>query len=136
MGLIKAVRAFDESKGFAFSTLAVPTIRNEILMYLRREKNRIKTSSLNRIISDENMYEVGDLIESDFSLDDEIVCRELLDRLNTELIKLNTRDRKIVIWYISGRGQYYIAKRIGLSQSYISRIIRSFKEKVMCQEMK
>lgn len=127
IGLIKAVRAFDASKGFAFSTLAVTTIKNEILMYLRREKNRIKTSSLNRIISDENMYEIGDLIESDFSLDDEIVCRELLERLNTELSKLNTRDRKIVIWHIEGRGQYYIAKQIGVSQSCVSRIISGFR---------
>lgn len=131
IGLIKAVRAFDISKGFAFATFAIPVIRNEILMYLRRERNRIKTSSLNKIINDENMYEVGDLIESNFSLDDEIVCRDLLRRLNIELGKLNTRDRKVVIWYIEGRNQCYIAKQIGASQSYVSRIIRGFRERVM-----
>ena len=131
IGLIKAVRAFDESKGFAFSTFATPAVRNEILIYLRRERNRIKTSSLNKIISDENMYEVGDLIASDFSLDDEIVCRDLLKHLNIELGKLNARDRKIVIWYINGYKQPDIAKQIGVSQSQISRIIRGFREKVM-----
>ena len=131
IGLIKAVRSFDVLKGFTFATFATSVIRNEILMYLRREENRIKTSSLNRLISDENMYEVGDLIESDFSLDDEIVCRDLLKHLNVELGKLNARDRKVVIWYISGKNQCYIAKQIGVSQSHVSRIIRGFREKVV-----
>lgn len=131
IGLIKAVRSFDISKGFAFATFATPVIRNEILMYLRRERNRIKTSSLNKIINDENMYEVGDLIESNFSLDDEIVCRDLLKHLNIGLGKLNARDRKIVIWYISGHKQDDIAKKIGVSQAQISRIIRGFREKVV-----
>lgn len=36
LGLVKAASAFDKSKGFTFATFAVPVIRNEILMEIRK----------------------------------------------------------------------------------------------------
>lgn len=35
IGMLKAIRSFDESRGFAFSTYAVPLIVGEIRRYLR-----------------------------------------------------------------------------------------------------
>lgn len=36
LGLWKACMRFDESKGYEFATFAVPVIRNEIYMYIRK----------------------------------------------------------------------------------------------------
>ncbi|BAS55365.1 sigma factor SigF [Leptolyngbya boryana NIES-2135] len=41
IGLMKAVERFDESKGFAFSTFAVPYIKGEILHYIRSAKGEL-----------------------------------------------------------------------------------------------
>lgn len=43
IGLIKAVKGFDETRGYKFSTYAVPLIAGEIKMYMR-DHNRIKVS--------------------------------------------------------------------------------------------
>lgn len=43
LGLLKAIRNFDESKGFAFSTYAVPVITGEIKRFLR-DDGAIKVS--------------------------------------------------------------------------------------------
>mgnify|MGYP004634341243 FL=1 len=43
IGLLKAIRSFDESRGFAFSTYAVPMIIGEIRRYLR-DNNMIRVS--------------------------------------------------------------------------------------------
>ena len=40
IGLIKAVKSFDEKKGIRFSTFATMCIRNEILMFYRKENPR------------------------------------------------------------------------------------------------
>ena len=44
LGLLKAIRNFDESKGFAFSTYAVPVITGEIKRFLR-DDGAIKVQS-------------------------------------------------------------------------------------------
>ena len=43
IGLIKAVKGFDETRGYKFSTYAVPLIAGEIKMYMR-DHNRIKVA--------------------------------------------------------------------------------------------
>lgn len=47
LGLVKAAKRFDETKGFTFSTYAVSMITGEIQMYLRKNQSSIKLS-LNR----------------------------------------------------------------------------------------
>lgn len=51
IGLMKAIRNFDESRGFKFSTYAVPMIQGEIRLFLRDNHMR-KTS---RIIYENNL---------------------------------------------------------------------------------
>lgn len=38
IGIVKAVNTFDSEKGTKFSTYAVPIVRNEILMVLRKKR--------------------------------------------------------------------------------------------------
>jgi RNA polymerase sporulation-specific sigma factor len=51
IGLIKAAKTFKEEKGYAFSSYAIPIIRNEILMSLR--KKRVVTISLDEPIRED-----------------------------------------------------------------------------------
>ncbi len=131
IGLIKAVRTFKLDKNIRLATYASRCIENEILMQLR------KASKLKNDISlDKPLCEDGDgnqLVLSDILPCDEDVVSQTVDepadrQIINELIgRLNAREQEIMVLRYGLMGhqeltQREVAIKLGISQSYISRL--------------
>ncbi len=131
IGLIKAVRSFDPDKNIRLATYASRCIENEILMYLRKMSNRPAEISIDEPLSadrDGNELLLSDVISSDEEPIGEKLARESERlRLMAEIEKLSERERTIMELRFGLKGgreltQKEVAERIGISQSYISRL--------------
>lgn len=128
IGLIKAVDSFDFEKNIKFATYAVRVIRNEILMTLRKKRVPI-SFSLDDIKTLDNGEEVsyGEIISDGKDFEGTVV--ESL-YMQSFLHGLNERDRKIICQYImEHKKQNEIASELGISQAWISRLLKSIRNK-------
>lgn len=110
-----------------FSAYATPIIRNEILMTFRK-KRTIPTFSLDEPYQLEN----GDLVDfSEIIADSRQFEEEVIADMQMEQIfsTLSDREKKIISLSMNGKAQREIADILGVSQSYISRIIKSIHKK-------
>ena len=131
IGLIKGIKTYSMGKNIKLATYASRCIDNEILMYLRKNK-KIKTEvSFEESLSfdsDGNELHLEDILGTD----PDIVTRGLEEDTNRKIVmeeidKLDTRDREIIVMrygLVTGEEmtQKDVAKLLGISQSYISRI--------------
>ena len=116
IGLIKAVNTFKIEKNIKLATYASRCIENEILMYLRRTSKMKGEVSLDEPLGTETDEVYGHLEEE--------VNRRLL---GCAMEKLSGREREIVEMRFGLAGcremtQKEVAERMGISQSYISRL--------------
>lgn len=145
IGLIKGINTFSKDKNIKLATYASRCIDNEILMYLRKNK-RVRTEvSIDASLSLDG--EGNELhLEDVLGTDPDIVTRgieEENDRkiMLNEVMHLKPRDRDIMILRYGLMGQdemtqKEVAEKLGISQSYISRIekkvIKRLKVLVNC----
>lgn len=132
IGLIKAINSFKLDKGTQISTYAARCIENEILMYLRVTKKHQNIGSLNESFGadrDGNDLVLADIIADDSPDPKEIAQhRIMMRRLIAEMQKrLNEREFKIIslrygIESNIALPQREVARKLGISRSYISRI--------------
>ncbi|MCI6121762.1 RNA polymerase sporulation sigma factor SigK [Bariatricus sp. SGI.161] len=140
IGLIKAVVTFNPEKCVRLGTYAARCIENEILMYLRAKKKSSKEISLYEPIGTDregNEIQLFDIIETEetdahkkVELSDDIQI--LYERVESEL---SPRERLVLkMRYGLYNGEEYtqreIAKQLGISRSYVSRIEKSAIEKL------
>lgn len=140
IGLIKAVSTFNVEKGNRLATYAARCIENEILMMLRGKKKTSKEVSLYEPIGTDregNKIQLFDVIESDeedtpskVALKDDI--KTLYEKVSSEL---SPRERLVLkMRYGLYEGEEYtqreIARQLGISRSYVSRIEKSAIEKL------
>jgi len=118
--LTKSVKTFNKELGFNFSTYAYKIIQNEILMYNRNNQKWIKTISLHTPIIDDDIL-LSDVIQDDFNLNDYIDNVSRLEDLQKEILKLNSRYRRIINYRLQGMTMCQIAEKLNLSQAQISR---------------
>lgn len=127
IGLWKAAKTWDESKS-RFATYACRCITNEILMYLRCKTNRSTSdTSLDNPISPDSDIEFKDLIPCDDDPFEVIELREVIVQLKQNLAP---RELKVLELSMRGANQSTIAKRVGCTQSYVSRLKKQIKEKL------
>ncbi len=131
IGLIKAVNTFKIEKNIKLATYASRCIENEILMYLRRSNKTKGEVSLDEPLNidwDGNELLLSDILgtENDevFGHIEEEVNRKLLDHA---MDKLSCREREIIEMRFGLAGskeltQKEVADKMGISQSYISRL--------------
>ena len=140
IGLIKAVNTFNPEKGSRLATYAAKCIDNEILMMLRTEKKLSKEVSLYQKIGvDKEGNEVNllDVIEVDEGeVSEGIELEEDIKDLYQAFTKHLKEKEKTVIRLRYGlfgeeeKTQREIAKLLGISRSYVSRIEKSALEKM------
>ena len=131
IGLIKGIKTFSKDKNIKLATYASRCIDNEILMYLRKNK-KVKTEvSFDESLSfdsDGNELKLEDILGTDPDLVTKNIEHETDKRLVMEEIdKLNDRDKEIIVLRYGLNGhkemtQKDVALKLGISQSYISRI--------------
>ena len=131
IGLIKGVSTYKLDKNIKLATYASRCIDNEILMFLRKNKKRKGEVSFEDSLSydaEGNELHLEDILGTDA----DIVTKNLEDkndkkRIYEEIDKLSERDKQIMILRYGLFGmeemtQKDVAKVLGISQSYISRI--------------
>ena len=131
IGLIKAINTFDQGKKTRLATYAARCIENEILMHFRStRRTRTEVSLYDPIGVDKEGNEIT-LIDVLGTAPDvvaeavEIQCEQ--ERLNSQICRLSSREK----WVLEMRfgmpdggkkTQRDIAKMLGISRSYVSRI--------------
>ena len=144
IGLIRAAETFDYEKGNHFSTYASKCIDNQIKMHFRKEKHRRTEMYINEPIdfdNEGNALTIADILSSDVDIEEEAALKMDSERLYRFIDEeLDEREREIIckrygIPDSSGNTflpltQREIAKQLGISRSYISRIEKKALEKL------
>ena len=144
IGLIKAVGTYRTDKNIKLATYASRCIENEILMFLRKNAGRRVEVSFDEPLNTD--YDGNELLLSDvLGTEADVVMRPLEDDVDLCLLAsaldtLSPREREIVtLRFGLGGGkeqtQKEVADRLGISQSYISRlekrIIQRLKKEIL-----
>ena len=131
IGLIKAVDTFKVSAGARFATYAARCIQNEILMHFRSQKKLASEISLNDTIDvdrDGNPLTYLDIISAPDRITEDIDMAVHIEKLRALIDEvLSKREKEIVVlrYGLCGyepRTQREVAKHLGISRSYVSRI--------------
>ncbi|MFF5993677.1 sigma-70 family RNA polymerase sigma factor [Lysinibacillus sp. KU-BSD001] len=131
IGLIKASKVFDASRGYKFSTIAGKCIKNEIIKSFR--KKRVQATSLNSPLLNNAKYtERIELIDNDINIQNEVPLN--ID-LQNALSKLDELERLIIKYSFGLEGfqcltQSQIAKMVNISRSHVGRLKKSALEKL------
>jgi len=132
IGLIKGINSFDSSKNIRLATYAAKCIENEILMHLRGRKKINSEVYLNEPIGkdkDDNEITLLEVLENDErSIDEEIDLKIRIKQLYEKMKDVLKLREKTILELRFGLGgkkpktQREIAKMMGISRSYVSRI--------------
>ena len=139
IGLIKAVNTFKADKNIKLATYASRCIENEILMFMRKSthyKNDISIDEPLNVDWDGNELLLSDVLGSDPDIvnrpieqeDERNVVKQLVDNLPA-------REREIMQMRFGFCGydehtQKQVAEKLGISQSYISRLEKKILERL------
>ncbi|AEV20161.1 RNA polymerase sigma-28 factor [Geobacillus thermoleovorans CCB_US3_UF5] len=131
IGLIKAIESYSPGKGTKLATYAARCIENEILMHLRSLKKTRKDVSLHEPIGQDkegNEISLLDILKAEGEdIADEIHLNMELEQVKQYISVLDEREKEVIINRFGlGRQrektQREIAKELGISRSYVSRI--------------
>ena len=140
-GLIKAINTFRSDRGIKLATYASRCIENEILMYLRKIGGRQEVSIDEPLNTD---WDGNELLLSDVLGNDELSIVEELEEaderrsLHRAIARLEPRERLIIEMRFGLYGrreqtQKEVADKLGISQSYISRLEKRILGKLRAQ---
>jgi len=140
IGLIKAISTFNHEKGTRLATYAARCIENEILMHIRSNKKTQSEVSLQDPIGvdrDGNEIALIDVIGNESeSVVEEVELKMQVKRLYNKMKDVLKAREKMVLelryGLLNGTGktQREIAKMLGISRSYVSRIEKKSNKKI------
>ena len=132
VGLIKAIEAFDLSKGVRLATYAARCIENEILMLIRNNKKTKGDVYLQDPIGTDkegNEISLIDVLSSDEDsifemVENKLQIQKLYDKINFALMDREKTIIQMRYGLLDGnpRTQRELALILGISRSYVSRI--------------
>ena len=132
IGLIKAIENFSPDKGTKLATFASRCVENEILMHLRSLKKTRKDVSLHDPIGTDkegNEITLIDILGSDNDeVADKVELKIEKSKIYNHLDILDEREQEVIRGRFGleqggeERTQREIAKELGISRSYVSRI--------------
>lgn len=139
IGLIKAINTYRLDKNIKLATYASRCIENEILMHMRKISNQKAEISLDEPINLDG--EGNELLLSDIlGTDEDKIQRPLEDDVDLFVLRqalnnLPEREKEIVLLRFGLQGrkeltQKEVAQKMGISQSYISRLEKKIMQKL------
>ena len=131
IGLIKAINTFRADKNIKLATYASRCIENEILMFLRKNSSQRTEVSFDEPLNTD--WDGKELLLSDvLGTEGDVVLRPIEADADRKLLSdavgmLSQRERAIItmrfgLWGQKELTQKEVADRLGISQSYISRL--------------
>jgi len=139
IGLIKAVGTYRTDRNIKLATYASRCIENEILMHIRKISAQKAEVSLDEPINMD--YDGNELLLSDIlGTEENTVSARMEDDVDIQLLRqalgeLSPREQEIVYMRF-GLGGYQeftqkeVAQKMGISQSYISRLEKKIMERL------
>lgn len=140
IGLIKGVDSFSSSKGVKITTYCARCIENEILMYFRSNNKYSRDVSINEAVGfdkDGNEIAIQDVLKSpkvDFVEDINIKDNIILLKKYLEILQPREKEilvRRYGLFNQEEETQKEIAKKLGISRSYVSRIEKRALTKIL-----
>ena len=144
IGLIKAIGTYKAEKNIKLATYASRCIENEILMFLRKTANRRSEVSFDEPLNTD--WDGNELLLSDvLGTEEDTVMRPIEEDVERDLLTaaintLSPREKEIItlrfgLGGVREQTQKEVADRLGISQSYISRlekrIINRLKKEIL-----
>ena len=131
IGLIKSINTYRRDKNIKLATYSSRCIENEILMHIRKISNQKTEVSLDEPINMD--YDGNELLLADIlGTDEDMILRPLEDEVDLSILRqavseLPDRERELIFmrFGLGGRKeltQKEVAVKMGISQSYISRL--------------
>ncbi|MCI5745535.1 MAG: RNA polymerase sporulation sigma factor SigK [Erysipelotrichaceae bacterium] len=145
IGLIKAIDSFSIEKSKKLSSYLSRCIENEILMYIRSNKNNMNTIFLyDSLGEDEDGQEIRyeDIIASDnIDINEKVDKDNQIKKLFVHLKKLDDFELKILslrygLYGKKEHTQKEIGKLLNISRSYVSRIEKKALSKLLFEFLK
>ena len=139
IGLIKAVNTFSPCKGIKLATYASRCIENEILMFIRKtqpQKNEISIDEPLNVDWDGNELLLSDILGTENDVVNKGIEQDAEKAvLNNAVVRLCEREHNIMVLRFGLKGetehtQKEVADKIGISQSYISRLEKKIISKL------
>lgn len=138
-GMMKAIRSFDLDKEIKFATYASTVINNEILMQLRKDKNKHLLVSLETIVHSDNSsgneLRVEDLVpDARVDIERDLVNRaeveEMIDIAQNTLKPVELTVFHNMLHGKDGLNQRQLGIQMGYTQTHISRTRKGIKQKM------
>ena len=140
IGLIKGINSFNMDKNYKLATYVARCIENEILMHLRANKKYALDMYLNEPIGKDkydNIVTLQEVIEIDEkNIEEEIDLKFKIKEMKIYIDEILTQREKLIInlRYVLNneevKTQNEIAKALGISRSYVSRIENAALQKL------
>lgn len=139
IGLIKAINTFNEDRGVRLATYAARCIENEVLMHLRNiKKVKQEVSLYDPIGYDKEGNEISliDVLTTDNEIIEIVEAKLQEEKVREKINVLSRRERQVIeMRYGLFNGlketQREIAKKLGISRSYVSRIEKRALKKLI-----
>lgn len=145
VGLIKGIDTYSPNKNVRITTYCAKCIENEILMYYRGDKKNSKNVSIYENIGfdkEGNEITILDVIKTkDPEFIEEIHKKDSINLLKQYMNVLTKREKDIIIMRYGLDGndeitQKEIARTLGISRSYVSRIEKRATTKILKEFIK
>ena len=145
IGLIKGVDSYSKEKGVKITTYCARCIENEILMYFRSNNKYTKDVSLNDYVGfdkDGNEIAIIDVLKThNNNFIDKIDLKDNIELVKKYMNILTPREKNIIKRRFGlddnqEETQKVIAKRLGISRSYVSRIEKRALTKMLREFIK
>ena len=145
IGLIKAIGTYRRDRNIKLATYASRCIENEILMYIRKTAGQKAEISLDEPINMD--YDGNELLLADIlGTDEDMILKPMEDDVDLRLLRqavreLPHREREIVTMRFGLEGyqeltQKEVAQKMGISQSYISRLEKRIMQRLKRELLK
>ena len=107
---------------------ACTVARNHMINYLKKESRHYSVSLYEKLGNENDLQLIDVLLINEPAALDYCECRDIVKSLAPITMQMSGRDRGIISLYLKHYSQTEIANRSGVSQQYVSKVIKKFRE--------